>query len=87
MLDDGLWEADARVELEELASEVDPRLAFEEDEVDTVGGMTKATPARSRRAANSFHAAIARTRPKCGTGTLSPSTSLLARRGVSSGAR
>jgi CBS domain containing-hemolysin-like protein len=39
MLDDGLWEADARVELEELASEVDPRLAFEEDEVDTVGGL------------------------------------------------
>jgi CBS domain containing-hemolysin-like protein len=39
MLDDGLWEADARVELEELAAEVDPRLAFEEDEVDTVGGL------------------------------------------------
>ena len=39
MLDDGLWEADARVELEELAAEVDPRLAFEEDEVDTLGGL------------------------------------------------
>ena len=39
MLDDGLWEADARVELEELAEAVDPRLATEEDEVDTVGGL------------------------------------------------
>jgi len=39
MLDDGLWEADARLELEELASAVDPRLSSEEDEVDTVGGL------------------------------------------------
>jgi CBS domain containing-hemolysin-like protein len=39
MLDEGLWEADARVELEELARDIDPRLASEEDEVDTVGGL------------------------------------------------
>jgi CBS domain containing-hemolysin-like protein len=39
MLDDGLWEADARLELEELASSVDPRLSSEEDEVDTLGGL------------------------------------------------
>ena len=39
MLDDGLWEADARVELEELAETVDPRLSSEEDEVDTLGGL------------------------------------------------
>jgi CBS domain containing-hemolysin-like protein len=39
MLDDGVWEADARVELEELAKAVDPRLTWEEDEVDTLGGM------------------------------------------------
>jgi CBS domain containing-hemolysin-like protein len=39
MLDDGLWEADARVELEELAEAVDPRLSSEEDEVDTLGGL------------------------------------------------
>jgi CBS domain containing-hemolysin-like protein len=39
MLDDGLWEADARVELEELANSVDPRLSSEEDEVDTLGGL------------------------------------------------
>jgi CBS domain containing-hemolysin-like protein len=39
MLDDGLWEADARVELEELAKAVDPRLTWEEDEVDTLGGL------------------------------------------------
>jgi len=39
MLDEGLWEADARVELEELAEAVDPRLSSEEDEVDTLGGL------------------------------------------------
>jgi len=39
MLDDGLWEADARIELEELAAAVDPRLTSEEDEVDTLGGL------------------------------------------------
>lgn len=38
-LDDGLWEADARIELEELAQTVDPRLIWEEDEVDTLGGL------------------------------------------------
>ena len=39
MLDDGLWEADARVELEELALAVDPRLSSKDDEVDTLGGL------------------------------------------------
>jgi CBS domain containing-hemolysin-like protein len=39
MLDEGLWEADARVELEELAEAVDARLSSEEDEVDTLGGL------------------------------------------------
>jgi CBS domain containing-hemolysin-like protein len=39
MLDDGLWEADARLELEELAQAVDPRLSSAEDEVDTLGGL------------------------------------------------
>jgi CBS domain containing-hemolysin-like protein len=39
MLDDGLWEADARLELEELAQTVDPRLSSKEDEVDTLGGL------------------------------------------------
>jgi len=39
MLEDGLWEADARVELDELARAVDPRLTWEEDEVDTLGGL------------------------------------------------
>ena len=39
MLDDGLWEADARLELEELAQAVDPRLSSEDDEVDTLGGL------------------------------------------------
>jgi CBS domain containing-hemolysin-like protein len=39
LLDDGVWEADARIELEELADSVDPRLSSEEDEVDTLGGL------------------------------------------------
>jgi CBS domain containing-hemolysin-like protein len=39
MLDDGLWEADARIELEEIAKAVDARLTWEEDEVDTLGGL------------------------------------------------
>jgi CBS domain containing-hemolysin-like protein len=39
LLDEGLWEADARIELEELAKAVDPRLTWEEDEVDTLGGL------------------------------------------------
>ena len=39
MLDDGLWEADARIELDELAEAVDPRLSTDDDEVDTLGGL------------------------------------------------
>ena len=37
-LDDGMWDADARVELEEVAERVDPRLAVEDD-IDTLGGL------------------------------------------------
>ncbi len=40
MLDDGLWEADARVEIEELTQAVDARLVpDEDDDVDTLGGL------------------------------------------------
>ena len=39
LLEDGVWEADARIELEELAATVDRRLTWEEDEVDTLGGL------------------------------------------------
>ena len=39
MLEDGLWEADARIELEELAQAVDRRLSSDDDEVDTLGGL------------------------------------------------
>ena len=39
LLEDGLWEADARLELEELAQAVDARLSSDEDEVDTLGGL------------------------------------------------
>ena len=41
LLDDGLWEADARLELDELQQAVDARLKpDEDDDVDTVGGLT-----------------------------------------------
>jgi CBS domain containing-hemolysin-like protein len=39
-LDDGLWEADARAELEEVGEAVDPRLAEADADVDTLGGLT-----------------------------------------------
>ena len=39
LLEDGVWEADARIELEELQTAVDPRLTAEDDEVDTLGGL------------------------------------------------
>jgi CBS domain containing-hemolysin-like protein len=38
-LDDGLWEADARAELDDVARELDPRLAEVEEDVDTLGGL------------------------------------------------
>ena len=41
LLDDGVWEADARLELDELREVVDARLTPEDDDdVDTVGGLT-----------------------------------------------
>ena len=39
LLDEGLWEADARTELEEIAERVDARLVQGEDEIDTLGGL------------------------------------------------
>jgi CBS domain containing-hemolysin-like protein len=38
-LDDGLWDADARAELEDVAEIVDPRLGEVEEDVDTLGGL------------------------------------------------
>jgi CBS domain containing-hemolysin-like protein len=35
----GMWDADARVELEEVGEKVDPRLAEVEEAVDTLGGL------------------------------------------------
>jgi CBS domain containing-hemolysin-like protein len=40
LLDDGVWEADARLELDELQKAVDARLTAEDDENDTLGGHT-----------------------------------------------
>ena len=39
MLEDGLWEADSRVELDEVARDIDARLVADDDEVDTLGGL------------------------------------------------
>lgn len=35
----GLWEADARAELEDVAAAIDPRLAEVDEDVDTLGGL------------------------------------------------
>ena len=39
-IDGGAWDADARVELEDVAEAIDPRLAEVENDVDTIGGLT-----------------------------------------------
>jgi CBS domain containing-hemolysin-like protein len=39
-LEDGVWEADARAELDDIAEKIDPRLAEVEESVDTLGGLT-----------------------------------------------
>jgi CBS domain containing-hemolysin-like protein len=37
--ENGMWDADARVELEDVAERIDPRLAEVEEAVDTLGGL------------------------------------------------
>ncbi|MGB7419471.1 MAG: transporter associated domain-containing protein, partial [Erythrobacter sp.] len=36
---DGMWDCDARAELDDVAETVDPRLAEVEESVDTLGGL------------------------------------------------
>jgi len=38
-LDDGLWDADARAELDDVAETIDPRLGETDEPVDTLGGL------------------------------------------------
>ncbi|MCB2074019.1 MAG: HlyC/CorC family transporter [Novosphingobium sp.] len=38
-LESGMWDADARVELEDIAERIDPKLAEVEEAVDTLGGL------------------------------------------------
>jgi CBS domain containing-hemolysin-like protein len=38
-LEDGIWDADARAELEEVAATIDARLGIVEEDVDTLGGL------------------------------------------------
>ena len=38
-LDGGMWEADARAELDDVGALIDPRLAVVEEDVDTLGGL------------------------------------------------
>ncbi|HMC92592.1 MAG TPA: hemolysin family protein [Allosphingosinicella sp.] len=39
MVDDGIWDADARAELEDVAETIDARLGAVEEDVDTLGGL------------------------------------------------
>lgn len=39
-IEDHMWEADGRAELEDIGEAIDPRLAEREDDVDTIGGLT-----------------------------------------------
>jgi len=38
-LEDGIWDADARAELEDVAETIDARLAIVDEDVDTLGGL------------------------------------------------
>jgi len=38
-LEDGIWDADARAELDEVAETIDARLGYIEEDVDTLGGL------------------------------------------------
>ncbi|MFN3943730.1 MAG: hemolysin family protein [Allosphingosinicella sp.] len=38
-LEDGVWDADARAELDDVAEQIDARLAVVEEDVDTLGGL------------------------------------------------
>ncbi|AHE54473.1 hypothetical protein NX02_13905 [Sphingomonas sanxanigenens DSM 19645 = NX02] len=39
LVEDGIWDADARAELEDVAEAIDPRLADVEEDVETLGGL------------------------------------------------
>lgn len=39
-LDGGIWEADARAELDDVGQEIDPELAKIDEDVDTIGGLS-----------------------------------------------
>jgi len=53
-IDDGIWDADARVELDEVGKTVDPRLAIVEEDVDTLGGLAFILAGRVLRAGESI---------------------------------
>ena len=55
LLDDGLWEADARVELDEVARDIDARLIADDDEVDTLGGLAFMIAGRILQPGESVH--------------------------------
>ena len=54
-LDDGLWDADARAELEEVAELIDPRLAEVEEDVDTLGGLASVLAGHVPQAGETIH--------------------------------
>lgn len=54
-LDDGGWDADARVELDELGETVDPRLAETDEPIDTLGGLASAIADRIPQVGDMLH--------------------------------
>jgi len=52
-VDDSIWDADARVELEDVGKAVDPRLAVVEEDIDTLGGLAFVLAGRVLRAGES----------------------------------
>jgi len=54
-LDGGLWDADARAELDDVAETIDPRLAVVDEDVDTLGGLAFVLAGRIPEAGTILH--------------------------------
>jgi CBS domain containing-hemolysin-like protein len=54
-VEDGIWDADARAELEEIAETLDARLGVVEEDVDTIGGLAIILAGRVPKAGEVVH--------------------------------
>jgi CBS domain containing-hemolysin-like protein len=54
-LEDGLWDADGRAELDEVAETIDARLGIVEEDVDTLGGLATVLAGRVPRQGEIVH--------------------------------